>query len=313
MKVLITDDVHPLLLHGLRAKGYQCDYKPEISLSETKEIIEEYYGAVINSKIKADRSFLNRGSNLKFIARLGSGLEIIDLDEAQKRSISVISAPEGNCNAVAEHAVGMLLCLTNKLLQADRDVREMNWDREKHRGREIQGSTVGILGYGHTGPAFAAKLSGFDVNVLVYDKFKPDLRTEAKHVKFCDLKTIQNQSDIISLHVSLNPSSYHLIDRTFIMECGKPFILINTSRGNVVKMEDLIWGIETGKVEGACLDVFENENPVTYNEDEKKEYDDLHQMDQVVLSPHVAGWTVESKKKIAETILKKLDNTEIAL
>ncbi|MBK8502367.1 MAG: hypothetical protein IPL46_09220 [Saprospiraceae bacterium] len=308
-KVLITDDVHPLLISGLTARGYDCDYNPQITLENTRQIVEYYAGLVINSKIKADKSLLEKGSKLEFIARLGSGLEIIDLDEARACGITILSAPEGNCNAVAEHAVGMLLSLLNHLNRADREVRQLLWNREKNRGRELKGLTVGIIGYGHTGPAFSEKLSGFGVKVLAYDKFNP-IETTLKHVNICDLKTIQNQADIISLHVSLNPSSHHLVDQAFIEGCAKPFILINTARGKAVRLEDLIWGLEKGKIVGACLDVFENEKPTTFSELEKDLYSRLYEMDQVILSPHIAGWTYESKERIAEVLLKKLDGAK---
>lgn len=310
-KVLISDDVHPVLLEGLQARGYEVAYMPLISFAEVLEKVSEYDGLVINSKIKAHKQLLSAAPNLKFIARLGSGLEIIDLDLAHKMGIQVFSAPEGNCNAVAEHAMGMLLCLLNNLSVADQEVRKFKWEREQNRGRELSGLTVGIIGYGHTGPAFAAKLAGFDVQVLVYDAFKPNLTTDLPQVQFCDLQTIQREADIISLHVSLNDTSHHMIDQSFIEACHKSFILINTSRGKAVHLPHLIAGLHKGKVSGACLDVFENEKPLSFDETEKALYSQLYQFQQVVLSPHIAGWTYESKRKIAEVLLKKLDDSGI--
>ena len=306
-KVLITDDVHSLLIDGLVSRGYDCDYQPAISLEDTKNLISGFQGLIINSKIKADKDFLIEGEQLEFIARLGSGLEIIDLDFARDRGIKVLSAPEGNCNAVAEHAIGMLLSLLNNLNRADREVRQFEWNRESNRGRELKNLTVGIIGYGHTGPAFAEKLAGFGVRVLAHDKFV-QIGVVPKHVEICDLKAIQNEADIISLHVSLNESSKHLVNRNFIENCRRSFILINTARGQAVCMEDLIWGLESGKISGACLDVFENEKPATFSANEKDLYSRLYQMEQVILSPHIAGWTFESKALIAEVILKKLDD-----
>lgn len=305
-RVLITDDVHPVLLDGLKKRGFDFDYHPDITLDQTRQVVDQYHGIIINSKIKADRSFLNMARELKFIGRLGSGLEIIDLQVARENNILVFSAPEGNCNAVAEHAMGMLLSLLNHLNRSDREVRNLQWNREKNRGRELKDLTVGIIGFGHTGPAFAEKLTGFQVKVLAYDRFA-QIETNLKHVNISDLKTIQNQADIISLHVSLNPTSRHLIDRTFIQNCARPFVLINTARGQAVKLEDLIWGLEKGKISGACLDVFENEKPATFDANERALYGQLYQMDQVILSPHVAGWTFESKVRIAEVLLKKMD------
>ncbi len=305
-KVLITDDVHPDLISGLTARGYTCDYDPSISLEETRQRVGPYHGLVINSKIKADRFLIDQAPELTFIARLGSGLEIIDLDYARSKNILVLSAPEGNCNAVAEHAMGMLLSHLNHLNRADREVRQFQWNREKNRGSELRGLTVGIIGYGHTGAAFAAKLAGFEVRVLAYDKFR-QIADSPKHVNIGDIKAIQDEADIISLHVSLVPGNYHWMNRAFIEECNKPFILINTSRGQVVHIKDLLWGLKSGKVRGACLDVFENEKPATFSDLEKSVYSQLYGMEQVILSPHIAGWSVESKRRIAQVLLKKLD------
>jgi len=310
-KVLITDDVHPYLVEALKDRAYICDYRPKLSLDETRSIISHFHGVVINSKITADKSFISSAPKLEFIARLGSGLEIIDLEAARKLGVHVLSAPEGNCNAVAEQAVGMLLALMNNLLRADREVRDLQWNRENNRGRELRGMTMGIIGYGHTGPALAEKMSGFGVRVLAHDKYKVDLRSNQKHVEICDLKTIQNQADIISLHVSLNPSSFHMVNREFIEQCTRPIIIINTSRGQAVCLEDLLWGLREGKIAGACLDVFENEKPATFSEEEKALYSQLYLMENVVLSPHIAGWTVESKKRIAEVLIEKLDKANI--
>ncbi len=307
-KVLITDDVHPDLISGLQQRGYDTDYRPTITPEETRREVSSYDGLIINSKIIVDQNFIDKASNLIFVARLGSGLEIIDLDYARFRGIQVLSSPEGNCNAVAEHAMGMLLSQLNHLTRSDREVRQFQWNREKNRGKELMNLTVGIIGYGHTGKSFAEKLVGFGVQVLAYDKYK-DIFNQPKHVMISDLKTIQNQADIISLHVSLNPGNYHMVDRNFIDTCSKPFILINTSRGMAVKLKDLLWGLESGKISGACLDVFENEKPGSFSDLEKELYSHLYRMDQVILSPHIAGWTHESKKRIADVLLKKLDES----
>lgn len=305
-RVLVTDDVHPLLIEGLNDRGYECDYRPSISLQETREKIGSYQGLIINSKIKADQHFLEQAKLLEFIGRLGSGLEIIDLVEARRRGILVLSAPEGNCNAVAEHAVGMLLSVMNHLNRGDREVRRFEWNREKNRGRELKDLTVGIIGYGHTGPAFAEKLSGFGVKILAYDRFV-EIKTNLENVGICNIIDIQNKADIISLHVSLNSTSKHLINREFINGCKSPFILINTSRGMAVNTEDLLWALTNGKIAAACLDVFENEKPSTFSAAEKDLYSRLYEMDQVILSPHIAGWTFESKLRIAHVLLQKLD------
>lgn len=305
-KVLIADDVHPVLLEGLNELGYACDYQPDISLEETIQIVDKYRGIVINTKIKADHKLLNRTRDLLFIARLGSGLDIIDLDLAAEKGIQVFSAPEGNCNAVAEHAMGMLLTFANNYMQGDNQVRSFYWDREGNRGFELEGMTIGVIGYGHTGKAFIDKLSGFNVRVLVYDRFEGNMTSGHSYVSFVDLKQVMQESDIISLHVQLNDTSHHMVDAEFIDGCSKNFVLINTSRGKVVRTEDLISGLESGKVKGACLDVFENEKPATFTDYEKSLYSRLYSFKNVVLTPHVAGWTVESKRKISEVLLKKI-------
>lgn len=305
-KVLIADDVHPVLLEGLNELGYTCDYLPAISLEEARLIVDRYRGIVINTKIKADHKLLNRTSDLLFIARLGSGLDIIDLELAARKGIHVFSAPEGNCNAVAEHAIGMLLTFANKYIQGNMQVRSFHWDREGNRGFEFEGKTIGVIGYGHTGRSFIDKLRGFNVRVLVYDRFEENMTSEYSYVSFVDLKQLMHESDIISLHVQLNDTSYHMVDADFIEGCTKSFILINTSRGKVVRTEDLISGLESGKVRGACLDVFENEKPTTFTDYEKSLYSRLYSFKNVVLTPHVAGWTVESKRKISEVLLKKI-------
>ncbi len=309
-KVLITDDVDPLLITGLTRLGYQCDYQPDITLENAKEIVGAYSGIVINTKIKAYKDFLESGKNLQFIARLGSGLDIIDLEVAHGLGIYVLSAPEGNCNAVVEHALGMLLSLLNRLHQADREVKAFLWYRERNRGTELDGKSVGIIGFGHTGRAFAQKLNGFNVDLLVHDPFinLTSLLTENQHEATLD--QIQAKCQIISLHVSLNPTSRHLIDHKFLQACQQRPILINTSRGAVVKTADLVMALDEKVISGACLDVFENEKPETFSPDEKIIYSQLYQYDNVVLSPHIAGWTVESKRKIAEVLLKKIEGLE---
>ncbi|NND06171.1 MAG: hypothetical protein HKN87_07315 [Saprospiraceae bacterium] len=307
-QVLITDDVHPLLIRSLEEMGYQCHYHPQISLEQSTAMLQDVEGIVMKAKIKATRRFLEQAPKLRWIARLGSGLDNIDLEAAEDFAIAVLSAPEGNCNAVAEHAIGMLLGLLNKIVKCDAAVRQLSWQREANRGAELAGKTIGIIGYGHTGAAFAKKLAGFDVQVLVYDRFKKDLEIDAPYIDVSALATIQQESEIISLHVSLNPSSQHMVDAAFISACNHPFILINTARGQVVKTKDLVEGLQTKKILGACLDVYENEKPNTFSEYEKELYSTLYNFENVVLTPHVAGWTKESKERIAQVLISKLGN-----
>ncbi|HLP95042.1 MAG TPA: NAD(P)-dependent oxidoreductase [Saprospiraceae bacterium] len=306
-RVLITDDCHHLLMEGLEQLGWQCDFEPNISPVETKDRIAGYEGLVINSKILVDRDFLDKAVKLRFVARLGSGMEIVDRVYAAEKGVKVWSSPEGNRNAVAEQALGMLLGLANNLPRADREVRQNIWRREANRGWEVQGKTLGIIGFGHTGSQFARKLAGMEMRVLACDKYKPEgFAAEMSWVSESNLTQIQAEADIISLHLPLTSETLHFVDANFIQKCKPGFILINTARGKNVKTEDLVLGLESGQIGGACLDVFENEKPETYTEKEREWFQRLHQMENVVLSPHVAGWTHESKKLLAEILLQKI-------
>jgi D-3-phosphoglycerate dehydrogenase len=305
-KILITDDVHPLLVEELKGAGFQVDYEPRLSLEQVRKRIAPYTGVIINSKIIVDRDMLDRASQLRFIGRLGSGLDIIDLDYSAEKEVAVISAPEGNRNAVAEHALGMLLSLANNLCRADAQVRNKIWDREGNRGFELSGLTIGILGCGNTGFAFVNKLSGLGVKVLTYDKYKNYYLEPSCYAKEVDLNTLQQEADIISLHLPLTSETHHLINRQFLEKCRDGLILINTSRGAVVSTPELLDALEEGKVAAAALDVFENEKPTTFSEEEEKVYQRLYQNKNVMLSPHVAGWTVESKRRIAEIVLQRI-------
>lgn len=307
--VLITDGVHHKLILGLEQLGFACDYLPNIALSEVKNIIHQYDGLIINSKIIVDEDFLDRAAKLKFIGRLGSGMEIINQPYARQKGVAVFSAPEGNCNAVAEHALGMLLAFANNFRKSDREVRQMIWDREANRGFEIMGKTVGIIGFGHTGSQFAKKLAGFGVTVLAYDKYKPEgYALDFGYVKATTPAEIFEKADIVSLHLPLNPETKHLANYDWMSQFKKPIVLINTSRGNVIPTEDLIKGLEKGIIQGACLDVFENEKPHTFSEAEKVVFNKLYQFENVILTPHVAGWTVESLERLATVLLIKITN-----
>lgn len=305
-KILITDDVHPLLISEFELAGYHCDYHPTINREKVLQIIEDYEGVIINSKIYVDQIFLEEASKLKFIGRLGSGLEIVDLDYAKIKNVAVYNSPEGNRNAVGEHALGMLLTLANNLISADRVVRLKKWDREAHRGFEIMGKTIGIIGFGNAGSRFALKLLGFKAKILAFDKYKINYTTEFPGVEASTLEEIQQKADIISLHLPLTNETEYIVNTDFIKACKPGFILINTSRGKTVHTEDLVNSLEDGHCGGVCLDVFENEKSATFSKEESWIYDRLYQLPNVVLSPHVAGWTVESKERIAKVLLKKI-------
>ncbi len=306
-KVLITDGVHPILFEGLKNLGFEHDYNPKISLSEVHQIIHQYEGLVMNSKIIADQSLFDKAEQLFFIARLGSGMEIVDQTYAKLKGIHVINSPEGNRNAVAEHALGMLLSLANNLNRADRELREMHWDREKNRGFELYGKTIGLIGFGHTGSTFAKRLQGMEMNILAYDKYKENYASPFPFVKESSPEEIKKEADIISFHLPLNDETKYYCDSKFISECKQGLIILNTSRGNVVETKAILEALDSGKVGGACMDVFENEKPATFSKEEKEMYERLYSFENTIFSPHVAGWTQESKFKLSKVILEKLE------
>ena len=306
-KALVTDYVHPSFISGLESRGYQVKYDQSISMDTLADEIADYQLVVINSKIKMYQPMIDKAVNLKFICRLGSGLEIIDLEYAKKKHIHVINTPSGNNNAVAEHAMGMLLMLANNLVQSNEEVKNFEWNREKNRGWELKGKTIGIIGFGHTGSQFAKKMSSWELDVITYDKYRKDYGPEWDFVERVDLHDIFNRSDVISLHLPLTDEVLHIVNEDFLSHCKDGVVILNTSRGKVIKTQALVSALQSGKVSGACLDVFENEKPHTYSEEEINTYKMLFSMNNVFCSPHVAGWTHESLKKIAQVMLEKYD------
>ncbi len=306
-KVLFIDTTHPYLIDGLRSVGFECDQFDSFGKSDYENIIHEYFGIIIRSKFRLDKSFLEKAVKLEFIARAGSGLENVDTNYAKSRGITCINAPEGNRDAVGEHAAGMLLVLFNNMLRADKQVRSSIWRREENRGREIMGKTVGIIGYGNTGSAFARRLKGFDANVIAFDKYKSDFSDD--FVKEVDMEKIYQETDILSFHVPLSEETTYLFNSNFISNFTKNIYLINTSRGMVVDTRALVSSLKSGKVLGAALDVFEFEKS-SFEEIEQSElaesYTWLSKAENVVLSPHVAGWTYESNLKLSRVIFYKI-------
>lgn len=303
-KILITDPVHPILIEELEGLNYEVDYQPSIDQQGVIDVIPLYTGLIINSKINAGVQLIDKGERLKFIGRLGAGLEVIDQPYATSKGIQYFNTPEGNCDAVAEHAIGMLLGMMNHINRADAQVRKGQWIREPNRGVELGGKTVGIIGYGNTGFAFAKKLTGFDLRILAYDKYKSGFGTRT--IEETRLNVIHEQADVVSLHVQLTPETHYLVNKSFIQRFSKPFYLVNTSRGNVVCTEDILWGLDEGLILGAALDVLENEKLDKLNEKELKVFERLVNHSKVLLTPHVAGWTKESKEKIAKTMAYKI-------
>lgn len=287
--------------------GYTIDYQPDISLAEVHDIIDDYSGMVINSKILVDQDLLLKAGQLRWVGRLGSGLEIVDRAFAKTRDVAIISSPEGNAPAVGEHALAMLLSLATRLRQGDRQVRTMSWDREAVRGWELSSRRIGIVGYGHTGPAFAKTLRGFGCEVFAFDKYKVDYCRETPWVKEQnDVDALLETCDVISLHLPLTPETKHWLDAEKMDRLSPQAIVINTSRGAALDLEALVDRLENGRLAGAGLDVFPNEKPATYSEVEHRLYSRLAGLEEVVLSPHVAGWTVESKEALARIILNRV-------
>ena len=304
MKILQLDKNHPLITEQLSAKGFLLDEDTASTYPEVLEKIAGYDGIIIRSRIPIDQNFIEHAKNLKFIARVGAGMENIDVDFAEKRGIKLISSPEGNRDSVAEHVVGMLLILMHRLFISSLEVKNGIWKREENRGDELLGKTFGIIGYGNMGKAVAKRLSGFGVSVIFHDII-PNLSD--KYGTQVSLETLKKEADILSLHLPITSETHHLIDASFISEMKKDFYFINTARGNNVKTSDLVEEIRSGKIKGACLDVLEYEKPSFENlETENKDLEFLLQSEKVIVTPHIAGWTHQSKEKLAQIIVDKI-------
>ncbi|MCH8535557.1 MAG: 2-hydroxyacid dehydrogenase [Flavobacteriaceae bacterium] len=306
MKILHLDPNHEVLIHSLEKLGFQNDEDCISSKNEVLKKIHQYNGIIIRSRFPIDASFLEHAKQLKFIGRVGAGLENIDVETAQKKGIKLYNAPEGNRNAVGEHALGMLLSLMNKLSTAHDEVVNGIWEREGNRGFEIEGKCVGIIGYGNMGKAFAKKLAGFDCEVVFYDL--KDLPSDP-YARPVSLKELQQKADILSLHTPFTPLTQNMINKDMIAGFAKPFWFINTARGKSVVTKDLVAGLQSGKILGAGLDVLEYEKSSFENlfeEELPDAFQYLMQAKNVILTPHIAGWTIESKQKLAQTIVDKI-------
>ncbi len=304
MKILQLDQNHPLISEQLTAKGFTVEEDHHSSYNEVLNKIQDYDGIIIRSRIPLDQNFLEHASHLQFIARVGAGMENIDGETADRLGIYLISSPEGNRDSVAEHVVGMLLILMNRLFIASQEVKNGIWKREENRGDELLGKTFGIIGYGNMGKAVAKRLSGFGCEVIFHD-ILPNLSDEfATQVS---LEELQKRSDIISLHLPITPQTHNLVDADFINTMQKPFYFVNTARGKNVKTKDLVEGIQYGKIKGAALDVLEYEKSSFENIDNtNKDLEFLLASERVIVTPHIAGWTVQSKEKLAQFIVDKI-------
>jgi D-3-phosphoglycerate dehydrogenase len=306
IKILVTDSIHEVFIEQMQSIGCEVHYQNTIEREQVLEVIANYEVLLINSRIKADKELIDKGTNLIAIARIGSGLEVIDTEYAATKNIACINAPEGNKDAVAEHALGMLLCLLNNIHIANAEVKAGQWLREKNRGTELGGKTIGIIGFGSNGSAFAEKLKGFGVTILAYDKYKKGFGNE--YVTESNLEEIFKRAEIVSLHTPLTEETYHLVNNNFILAFYKHFYFLNMARGKNVNTPDLINALQTGKILGACLDVLENEKLETLTIQEKQYFQQLTNMNNVLLTPHIAGWTYESKIKIANLLATKLQH-----
>lgn len=304
MKILIIDKMHSSIIPLLEKEGHQADYRPNITRSEILQALPLYEGLVIRSKTPMDRDLLEKAHNLKFIARAGAGLDQIDLEYLAENEIQLFHAAKGNRDAVAEHAIGGLLALMNHLIKSDQEVRKGIWDREGNRGYELKGKTVGIMGYGNMGRAFAKRLKGFGVDVLAYDKYKKDF--EDNLVQEVIWEKLKAEADILSLHVPLTEVTRNFFTFDELRSFAKPFWLINTARGEVISFETLNQVLDAGILRGAVLDVLENEKFNRFSPEQKAEFEKLANRENVIFTPHVAGWTFESYEKINEVLVKQI-------
>lgn len=306
IKILHLDTNHPLLWEQLEKAGFTNEADFTSKKDEVENKIENYHGIVIRSRFKIDAAFIDKAKNLQFIARVGAGLESIDCEYAESKNINLIAAPEGNRNAVGEHALGMILSLFNKLNSADKEVKSGHWNRESNRGVELDGKTVGIIGYGNMGKSFAKKLRGFDVEVLCYD-ILPNVGDE--NAKQVSLQELRQKTDVLSLHIPWTPETDKMINTEFINQFAKSFWLINTARGKSVVTADLVAALQSGKILGAGLDVLEYEKlsfETLFDGEKPEAFEYLLKANNVLLTPHIAGWTIESKEKLAQVIVDKI-------
>ncbi|MFA6276053.1 MAG: 2-hydroxyacid dehydrogenase [Pedobacter sp.] len=306
-KILIIDDLHPVFKEQAAALGFEVDDLPLITRAETLAVIKNYVGIAVRTKFRIDKELFDAAPNLKFVARAGAGLDNIDEADAAERNIRLINAPEGNRDAVGEHAVGLLLSLMNNFRKADTEIRNGIWDREGNRGYELKGKTVGIIGYGFMGQSFAKKLSGFEVNIIAYDKYKAGFSDA--YVREVSMEEIVKQSDVLSLHIPLTKETRQMVNEEYLYHFKKPIFFINTARGEIVNTSAVLDKIKSGKILGAGLDVLETEKFPSLSE--QPWFDDLKKSGKVILTPHVGGWTFDSYRKISEVLAQKLSDIKL--
>lgn len=301
---LIVDKMHESIIPMLKHIGLQPDYRPDIRRQEILDIIGNYTGLIIRSKTSVNKELIDRAANLRFVGRAGAGLDQLNEEALADRNIFMLNAPEGNRDALAEHATGMLLALMNKIHTADLQVRKGIWNREGNRGFELMGKTVALVGYGYMGQAFARRLSSFGVKVLAYDKYKKNYSDD--FAQEAGMEEIYAMADILSLHVPLTPETLFFIDDNYLKRFSKNIFLLNTARGKVIRLKTLAEAIESGKILGAALDVLENEKLDSLSEVQRPFFDKLTRSERVIFTPHVAGWTFESFEKINQVLVGKI-------
>ena len=309
LRILIIDQMHHSIDDLVRSIGYEPDYRPDIVRSEIKELKEQYAGMIVRSKTEIDEDLLEGQRQIKFIARAGAGIDNLDVDFLKSRKIEIVNAPEGNRDALGEHVLGMLLSLSNNLPKADDEVRNFIWDREGNRGFEIKDKTVGLLGYGYMASAVAQRLKCFECDVIAYDKYKTGFSDQ--HVTEVSRDELFQRTDIFSIHTPLTNETRDMIDIRFIKKFRKNIVFINSARGEIVETPDLLEAIKTGKVTHAALDVLENEKMKRLNQQQLETYSELFKLPNVILSPHVGGWTFESYKNINKVLVDKISKLKV--
>lgn len=308
-KILIVDDLHPAFAQAAEKLGYACTIDTSFTREKTLNVIADYQGLAIRTKFQVDKEMMDAATNLRFIARAGAGMDNIDEEYAIEKGIACINAPEGNSDAVGEHAVGLLLSLMNNFRKADQEIRNGIWDREGNRGYELKGKTVGIIGYGHMGQSFTQKLSGFGVEVIAYDKYKTGFSN--RFAREVSMEEIVRLSNVLSFHIPLTAETKGMVDDEYLFHFRKPIFLLNTSRGEIAKVQAILNGLKSGKILGAGLDVLETEKFPALGE--QSWFNELKNLGKVLLTPHIAGWTFDSYRKISEVLAEKLKNLEFII
>lgn len=305
-KILIAEKCHSVLVEQLATAGYECDYQPSMTNEEVQNIIQEYVGLIVRSRIKIDKDLIDKAVSLEFLGRVGSGMELINVEYAQQKDILCFNSPEGNRESVAEHVVGNIISLLKNIHISDRELRQNKWLRKDRRGKELGNQIVGIIGFGNTGSALAQKLSGFGCKILAYDKYKSEFGN--KLVVESVLEDLYQKADIVSIHLPLTEETHFMVDEAFFNQFQKSIYFVNTSRGPIVKTEDLMKTMKKGKILGAAIDVFEKEPLEDLNEEEQRWWTAMKQSESLILTPHTAGLTEDSYFKLANILAKKIIN-----